>query len=414
MSPRSAGEQIVGACARCLRRSWLLGELSAVLDCNSRTDGRLLALLALEDSELIAALGGRRREQLRRAHADLHRRTHVGTGGSAAICRHDRRYPRGLLHPAAPPLLHVAGGLGRLHALSTRPVAAFTAGSRASDYGLELAYGLGRGLGASGVTVAGGRGRLARAAVAGALDADGAALLVLGDGLDVAAALPPSVARERIEQRGCTLSELPSAVYGRRWGANAAERIVVSLGDVTIVVEADETPRALAAPRLARDLGRSLAACPGAVSSRASSGSHVLLREGARLVRDAADVLDLIFAGSGATSEHLRKLGVAAANASGAPQLAISPKLRLVLEQVGSGVDTPGKLSAGSTDAGELLGALGELELLGLLRRGEGGRYLVSEGRSWRQCATVPVLRWSSEASRPNRLRSEPPADHRG
>jgi hypothetical protein len=47
-----------------------------------------------------------------------------------------------------------------------------------------------------------------------------------------------------------------------------------------------------------------------------------------------------------------------------------------VLEQVGAGVDTPGKLTAGSSDPGELLQALGELESLGLLRRGDGGRYL--------------------------------------
>jgi hypothetical protein len=47
-----------------------------------------------------------------------------------------------------------------------------------------------------------------------------------------------------------------------------------------------------------------------------------------------------------------------------------------VLEQVGAGVDTPGKLTAGSADDGELLQALGELEAIGLLRRGDGGRYL--------------------------------------
>jgi hypothetical protein len=48
-----------------------------------------------------------------------------------------------------------------------------------------------------------------------------------------------------------------------------------------------------------------------------------------------------------------------------------------VLERVGAGEDTPGRLAEGHEDAAEVLRALSELELLGLLSRGDGGRYLV-------------------------------------
>jgi DNA processing protein len=383
MSTRAGADSIAGACARCLRRSWLLGELSAVLDCNSRSDGRLYALLALDDAELIAALGGRRRDHLRRAHAELDARELASTEGTTAICRHDPRYPAGLMHPVAPDLLHVAGGRARLHALTGQPVVAFPAASRASDYGLELAYGLARGLAASGVTIAGGRRPLAQAALAGALAAEGATLLVVGDGLGVGGAMPRCRARERLEHRGCTLAELPGQVRGRRWGENAAERIVVSLADVAIVVEAEETPRALAAPGLARELGKPLAACPGRVTSRASGGSHALLREGARLVRDVADVLELLYATHPAARAAAEEQDDRIAEATDPVRRELTPQLRFVLEQVGAGVDTPGKLTAGSTDAGELLRALGELELIGLLRRGDGGRYLLSEAQRW-------------------------------
>jgi DNA processing protein len=380
------GDRRRAACARCLRRSWLLGELSAVLDCNSRADGRLLALLALADEELIDALGGRRRSELRRRHADPRGQELTSAGGVRSICRHDPRYPRGLLHPGAPPLLHVTGGIDRLRALTTQPVAAFLASSRASDYGLELARGLGRGLGASGVTVAAGYdGGLARAALAGALEADGPTLAVAGDGLGVAAPSARRAQEERLERRGCTVAELPCGVRGRRWGPNAAERIVASLADVAIVVEAEDGPRALAAPRLARELGRTLAACPGRVSSRASGGSHVLLKEGAHLVRDAQDALDLLYGAEPRAAAPDADASGSEAHAPGGARPALSPRLGRVLEQVGAGVDTPGKLAAGSLDAAPVLRALGELEAIGLLRRGDGGRYLVCSARPWRR-----------------------------
>jgi DNA processing protein len=365
------------ACARCVRRSWLLGELSAVLDCNSRADGRLFALLALGDEELIAALGGRRRAELRRRHAEFGEQEPARADGIAAVCRHDGRYPRGLLHPGAPHLLYVAGGLDRLRALTTQPVATFLGCSRPTDYGLGLARELGRGLGASGVTVATGRGGgIARAALAGTLEAEGQTLTVAGDGLGAALARSRGAPGELLEQRSCTIAELLPGVRGRRWGANAAERTVASLADVAIVVEAEESPHTLAAARLAVGLGKTLVACPGRVSSRASSGSHLLIREGATLVRDAADVLDLLYGVGSPATAQARALAGHGGDEPGPPPAPLSAKLREVLEQVGAGVDTPGKLTAGSPDAAELLQALGELESIGLLRRGDGGRYL--------------------------------------
>jgi DNA processing protein len=365
------------ACARCVRRSWLLGELSAVLDYNSRADGRLFALLMLDDEELIAALGGRRRAELRRRHAEFGEQEPASADGGAVVCRHDGRYPRGLLHPGAPHLLYVTGGLDRLRARTTHSVAAFLGCSRPTDYGLELARELGRGLSTSCVTVAAGRGvGIARAALAGALEAEGPTLTVAGDGLGAGVARSGAAPGELLEQRGCTITELPHDVRGRRWGANAAERIVASLADLAIVVEAEESPRTLAAARLAVGLGKTLVACPGRVTSRASSGSHLLIREGATLVRDAADVLDLLYGVNSPAAAEARAVAGSAGHEPGPPPAPLSAKLREVFEQVCAGVDTPGKLTAGSANDGELLQALGELESIGLLRRGDGGRYL--------------------------------------
>jgi hypothetical protein len=57
----------------------------------------------------------------------------------------------------------------------------------------------------------------------------------------------------------------------------------------------------------------------------------------------------------------------------------LDPVLREVLEQVGAGADTPGRLLGANVDADELLRALGELELMGLLARGDGGRYVAGD-----------------------------------
>ena len=67
----STGDQHGGmnACEKCLRRSWLLAVLSARLAYQARDRGRLLALLELDDEELVRAIGGRRRRELRERYA---------------------------------------------------------------------------------------------------------------------------------------------------------------------------------------------------------------------------------------------------------------------------------------------------------------------------------------------------------
>jgi DNA processing protein len=364
---RIAGEL---ACGDCLRRCWLLGELSAVLDCHGRADGRLLELLALADGELLAALGGRRRGELEGRWASFRLDRLAAQEGVDRICRHAPGYPARLCDPPAPRLLQVRGGLERLRALCAGPVVAILGARRASDYGIELARALGRGLAASGVTVAtASGGATARAAQLGALEVSGATLMPLGDGLGVA---PPAAFRallERAQATGCAISELPNEVGGRRWGAAASQRTLVGLGELSVVVEAEETPADLAGARIAQRLGRSLAAFPGRVGSHGSRGSHLLLREGATLVRDAADVLE-------ALHEAGDRPETSAAMA-GSPCPSLEPRLRVVLERVGAGLDTPGHLLEGQADAGATLRALGELELMGLLARGDGGRYVL-------------------------------------
>jgi len=136
------------------------------------------------------------------------------------------------------------------------------------------------------------------------------------------------------------------------------------------VVEAGDGPGELAIARIGQSLGRTVAALPGRVTSPLSLGTNGLLREGASLVRGPGDALDLLYRVSGA------RLPPPVARA---PRGELRPRLRSVLEQVGAGRDTPAKLCVRGADAEEVLLALSELELMGLLGRGDGGRYVARD-----------------------------------
>jgi DNA processing protein len=170
---------------------------------------------------------------------------------------------------------------------------------------------------------------------------------------------------ERIRRDGCAVAELPCGCPARGWGAAASERVIAALGDLTVVVEADESPSELAGARIAQALGRAVAAVPGRVTSPASRGAHALLMSGAHLVRGPADALELLCGASAVPT-----------TTSGRARTELEPRLKAILERVGAGQDTPDKLARDGADAGEVLLAPSELELTGLLARGDGGRYV--------------------------------------
>jgi DNA processing protein len=326
----------------------------------------LIELLALDDQALIDALAGGRRASLRSRYERFDAGALDPGAGIQKVCRHDRCYPRALDADGAPPMLHVLGGAARLSGLTARPTVAIIGTRRASDYGVEIASSLARGLAASGITVVSGLGDgIPAAAHRGVLDAGGAGVAVSGAPLDRASPARGRSVRDRLSVDGCIVSELPPGCDGRRWGPVAAERIVARLAHLTIVVEADESPRELAGAVIARALERTVAAFPGRVTSPVSRGTNALLVGGAHLVRDARDVLELLPTGP---REALP--------ADSRSPARLEPRLAHVLERVGAGTDTAERLVAGATDAGDLLLALSELELMGLLTRGDGGRYV--------------------------------------
>jgi DNA processing protein len=344
----------------------LLAELSAGLDYGAGDRTRLMDLLELGDGELIQALGGRRRAELKSRYALFDADQICLAEGVQALCRHDPRYPRALGGAGAPPMLNVAGGVARLSELTASPVVAISGSRRASDYGVEMAKGLARGLAASGVTVASGLADgISVAAQVGALEARGRSLAVIPGSLDGGRPAKRRSLFERVTQSGCAVAELPCGSTARRWGHPASERILASLASVSILVEAEEVAHELLGAQLAMAGDKTVAAVPGRVTSPLSRGPHALLIAGAHLVREPADVLELLYGVRAPVGEG-----------SGDARPELEPRLRSVLESVGAGRDTPNKLTASREDAAEVLLALTELELMGLLGRGDGGRYV--------------------------------------
>jgi DNA processing protein len=361
-----------GACGDCLARTWLVARLAGSIEIARHQRSRLREILALSDEKLIAGVGGPSgsaiAEELERLDIDALREA-VDRAGLEAACRHDPAYPARVTDLAdAPAVLFVAGGLERLvdlagGTLANGPRAVAVVGTRrASADGLEVASALGRGLAGAGVTVVSGMALgVDSAAHAGALARTGRTVAVLAGGADLP--YPPTKARlyQQIVEHGCVVSELPPRFVAMRWCFPARNRIIAALAHTTVVVEAARRSGSLITAEIASDLGREVGAVPGPVTAWRAAGTNALLRDGATLIRDTSDVLDVTVG----VERHEPGL------------LHLHPRLRDVLRAVADGRDTLAALTRTPGDVGPTLAALTELELLGHVRRVAGGRYVV-------------------------------------
>ncbi len=335
-----------------------------MLDLRARDRPQLIGLLAREDAELIELLGGRRREELRRAHHDG--RLASAGGRASAVCLHDRSYPRRLHVPGAPRLLYIEGDSGLLLGSDERPTVALIGTSRPSDYGVEMARSLAGTLAASGVLVVVPPGDgIARAAREGVERAGCGAVVLSGDGLHPTRSANLIAPAAPAPSRSCLAAELPPGVRGRRWGRLAAERTAVHLSDAVLVVES-ESACELPAVALARAGVARIAAVPGRATSPLSRGPLELLAGGAALVRSAQDVVALLGLPESPPRPATDRLG-------------LPTRLARLLDRVGSGQESLEQLLDGGRPERTLV-ELAELELMGRVRRTRDGRYLATAG----------------------------------
>lgn len=241
----------------------------------------------------VAGVGPKLAERIIRARDELDAAAEIDVcrqAGVRILVDSDEDYPRMLAEIHDPPgVLFVRGSIEPQDALAIGIV-----GTRhATQYGLRQAERLAGSLARAGLTVVSGLARgIDAAAHRGALDAGGRTLAVLGSG--VLNIYPPEHKRlaDELVDRGALLSESPPQASPMAGVFPQRNRIISGLSLGSIIVEAGDRSGALITARLAMEQGREVFAVPGPVDSRNSRGCHRLIRDGAKLVENADDVLE--------------------------------------------------------------------------------------------------------------------------
>jgi DNA processing protein len=202
----------------------------------------------------------------------------------------DPRYPALLNCVADPP--PVLWARGSIEALGEPAVA--VVGSRAATaYALDVGERLGGELASRGVVVVSGLARgVDSAAHRGSLSAGGATVAVLGSGLDNIYPPEHEGLAQLIARNGVVISELGPGGMPLPENFPLRNRIISGISLAVVVVEASEKSGSLITARFALEQGRDVMAVPGNVLTGRNRGSHSLLKDGAKVVETADDILD--------------------------------------------------------------------------------------------------------------------------
>lgn len=202
----------------------------------------------------------------------------------------DTDYPSALLAIADPPPVFYYAGRREL---LDRPAIAIVGSRNATPQGLEHAEAFAAALSAAGLTIVSGLASgIDAAAHRGGLSSVGSSIAVVGTGLD---RVYPASNRElahRLEREGGMLSEFAMETPPLPENFPRRNRVISGLSRGVLVVEATLNSGSLITARLAAEQGREVFAIPGSIHSPFSKGAHRLIRDGAKLVETAQDVLE--------------------------------------------------------------------------------------------------------------------------
>lgn len=277
-------------------------------------------------------------------------------------------YPPGLLQIADPPnLIYVKGNPDLLRRRSLAVV-----GSRnATPQGLQTAESFARALAAQGLCIVSGLALgIDAAAHHGALAASGDTVAVIGTGAD---RIYPARNRElalAIAERGAIVSEFPLGTPVLAANFPRRNRIISGLAQGVLVVEAAPESGSLITARLAGEQGREVFAIPGSIHSPVARGCHQLIKQGAKLVETASDILEEL------GSAPLPESTPASAAQGDFLRDAVNPENSPILAALGHDPCTLDDLVNRTTlGADQLLPELLTLELSGQIASLPGNRY---------------------------------------
>jgi len=269
-------------------------------------------------------------------------------------------YPESLSNIITPPLMLYLQG--RVELLARRSLA--VVGSRnASAQGVINAGRMAQALSEAGLTIVSGLALgIDAAAHVGGLNGEGGTVAVIGTGPDRIYPRRNEALARRIAVEGCIVSEYALGTPPLSDNFPRRNRVISGLAQGVLVVEAAAQSGSLITARLAAEQGRDVYAMPGSVHAALAKGCHQLIREGARLVETAADVLG-----------DMRML---ADGEAGARPAIDDSFVDVVLEAIGDDIVQAELLALRlGQSAAELQGQLLALELAGLIERLPGGMF---------------------------------------
>ncbi|MCS6944201.1 MAG: DNA-processing protein DprA [Sutterellaceae bacterium] len=281
----------------------------------------------------------------------------------------DADYPALLLASHDPPPLLFAEGR---RALLATPMLAIVGSRSCSRQGAATAEAFAQSLARAGLTIVSGlasgidaaahRGALRAAAEGG----PASTIAVVGTGIDRVYPAANRWLAEQIRAHGLLLSEFALGTPALAHNFPRRNRILAALGRGVLVVEAALHSGSLITARIAAELGREVFAIPGSIHAPTAKGCHRLIKEGAKLVESAADIL-----------EELRLSAAAAGKpTANTASDALPPPLRTLLAVIGHDpVDVDTLAARSGLDTGHLTAALLELELAEYVERLPGNRY---------------------------------------
>jgi DNA processing protein len=210
--------------------------------------------------------------------------------GAKILTLFDRGYPDGLKNIYDPPVvLYVKGDIGKGDELSISIVGS----RRCTYYGMNMADKIAQTLALNGITIVSGLARgIDTSAHKGALKAKGRTVAVLGSGFcDIYPAENRPLA-EQIAENGALISEFPMQTPPKGNNFPRRNRLISGLSKAVLVVEAAHKSGALITADLALEQGRDVFAVPGMAERLPSMGTNALIKQGARLVDSADDILE--------------------------------------------------------------------------------------------------------------------------
>jgi len=290
--------------------------------------------------------------------------------GHELIAWGDPAYPQALLSIAdPPPVLYFQGR----QELLNRPSLAIVGSRNATPQGAEHAGAFAASLSAAGLTIISGLATgIDAAAHRGGLAADGSSIAVVGTGLDRVYPETNRALAQRLERDGGLLSEFPLGMPPLPENFPRRNRVISGLARGVLVVEATLNSGSLITARLAAEQGREVFAVPGSIDSPFSKGTHRLIRDGAKLVETAQDVLEELGLG--------RARGASAEARTPAPaedeKSDLKGPARKVLTALGhdpAGIDVLVRRTGLAAEA--ITVALVELEVAGRVASLPGGQY---------------------------------------